>query len=147
MTGWVIRPMARTDVAALCAAAGGETPENRECFERYFHWQQEGDCVFLLAFFNGQLAGNLFVFYHDAPGGREELDLPRLADLLVYAPFRLLGVAWALMEQGEKLAGTVCDQVFLTVEPGNPIRQAYERRGYRYFCEEADQLVLIKQLR
>lgn len=147
MTGLMIRLMECTDVVALCAADGGETPENRECFERYFYWQQEGECAFLLAFFNEQLAGHLFVFYHDVPGGREELDIPRLADLLVYMPFRHRGVAQALLERGEQLASTVCDKVFLTVEPENPIRQAYERRGYRYFCEEADELVMVKQMR
>lgn len=62
MTGLVIRPMKQADIPALCRADGCETPAGLECFERYFAWQQEGECVFLLAFLNGALTGLVCVF-------------------------------------------------------------------------------------
>ena len=147
MRDLVIRPMKAEDISALCAAEGGETPDNRACYERYLTWQeQDRDCAFLLAFEEGRLVGHLFVFYHDTPDGREDLDIPRLADLRVWEPFQRRGIAAALMKAGEQLAGLVCDRVFLTVRPDAPIRQAYARRGYRPFGEEADELVLVKRL-
>lgn len=147
MTELVIRPMEQADIALLCAADGGETPENRECFERYYIWQQEKkDCVILLAFLKQQLAGHLFVFYHDDPSLGQGPDMPGLADLHVYEPFRGIGVASALLTAGERLAGTVSDRVFLTVQPDLPIKQAYERRGYQYFGEYGDDLALVKHL-
>ena len=76
MNKLMIRPMTKADIPALCQADGGETPENRECFERYFYWQQQlKDCVFLLAFLNGQLAGHLFVLYHDDPSLGQGMEL------------------------------------------------------------------------
>lgn len=147
MSELVIRPMEQGDIAALCLADGGETPENRECFERYFSWQQEmGDCVYLLAFLDGQLAGHLFVFFHDCPGGAEGVDMPRLADLVVYEPFRKQGIASALLKAGEQMASTVNDRAFLTVDPDDPMRQAYERRGYCPDGKENEDLVMVKRL-
>lgn len=147
MKDLIIRPMAEADITALCLADGGETPENRECFERYLCWQEQAkDCVFLLAFLGGQLAGHLFVFYHDDPSLGQGMDLPRLADLRVFEPYRRRGVGRALLEAGEAVAKTVSDRVFLTVEPDAPIRQTYERRGYRFFDRYGDEAALIKQL-
>lgn len=147
MAQFIIRPMTATDILALCQADGGETPGNRECFERYLAWQEQAkDCVFLLAFLDGQLTGHLFVFYHDCPGGAEGVDMPRLADLRVFEPFRRQGVGSALLDAGEAVAKSVSKRVFLTVEPDSPLRQTYERRGYRYLGEYGDDLALIKQL-
>ena len=148
MSELMIRPMTEGDIPALCFADGGETPENRECFERYFYWQQQmKDCVFLLAFSDGQLAGHLFVFYHDCPGGAEGVDMPRLADLRVFEPFRRQGVGSALLKAGERVAITMSDYVFLTVDPDDPMRQAYERRGYYPDGEENEALVMVKKLK
>lgn len=148
MNELIICPMTEADIPALCQADGGETTENRECFERYFFWQQEQkDCVFLLAFLEGQLAGHLFVFYHDCPGGAEGVDLPRLADLRVFEPFRKQCIASALLKAGEQVASTVNDRAFLTVAPDDPMRQAYERRGYVPDGEENEDLVMVKTLK
>ena len=147
MKDLIIRPMTETDITALCLAYGGETPENRECFARYLTWQEQAkDCVFLLAFLDGQLAGHLFVFYHDDPSLGQGMDLPRLADLQVFESYRRQGVARTLLEAGETVAKTVSDRVFLTVEPDAPIRQTYERRGYRLFDRYGDEAALIKRL-
>jgi len=148
MSELIIRPMTEADIPVLCLADGGETPENRECFERYLGWQeQDKDCVFLLAFSQGQLAGHLFVFYHDCPSGREGIDLPRLANLLVYPDFRNRGVAKKLMMEGERLAAAFCDRVFLTAVSNSAVEQTYERWGYRPFEAAGDEVVLIKQLK
>ncbi len=148
MKDLIIRPMTEADITALCLADGGETPENRECFERYLTWQEQAkDCVFLLAFLDGQLAGHLFVFYHDCPGGIEGVDMPRLADLRVFEPFRRQGVGSALLEAGEKVACSICDRAFLTVDREGPMRQAYERRGYSPDGQENEALVMVKKLK
>lgn len=147
MSCLAIRPMEEADLPALCRAEGSETTEGRECFARYFAWQQEGGCVFLLAFVNEALAGHLFVFFHDAPACRPDLEMSRLADLLVYEPFHGQGIASALLLAGEARARTFCDCAFLTVGPDLPIRQAYERRGYTFFGFEGDDAVLVKRLK
>lgn len=148
MNKLMIRPMTKADIPALCQADGGETPENRECFEWYLAWQEQAkDCVFLLAFLDGLLAGHLFVFYHDDPSLGQGMDMPQLADLYVFEMFRGKGIASTLLTEGERYAGTVSDRVFLTVRPHLTIRQAYERRGYRYFGEYGDDICLIKQLK
>lgn len=148
MSELVIRPMGEGDIPALCRAEGGETTENRECFERYLYWQQQlNDCVFLLAFFDGQLAGHLFVFYHDCPGGAESVDMPRLADLRVFEPFRRQGVGSALLKAGEQVASTINDHAFLTVDRDDPMHQAYERRGYYPNGKENEALVMVKKLK
>lgn len=148
MNGLVIRPMTEDDIPALCIADGGETPENRECFERYLVWQEQAkDCVFLLAFLDGRLVGHLFVFYHDCPGGAEGIDLPRLADLRVFEPYRRQGVGRALLRAGEQVACRISDHAFLTVEPEHPMRQVYERRGYSADGKEDEDLVMVKRLK
>lgn len=148
MNGIHIRPMQQADIALLCAAEGGETPDNRECFERYLQWQQEQkDCAFLLAFLNGQLAGHLFVFYHDCPAGTEGVDMPRLADIHVYESFRRRGIAKALMNEGERLAQAISDHAFLTVSPEEEpfLQRMYTDRGYHPDGVEGDQLVMVKR--
>lgn len=141
MSELVIRPMTEGDIAALCIADGGETPENRECFERYLTWQDQAkDCVFLLAFLDGQLAGHLFVFYHDDPSLGQGMDLPRLADLRVFEPYRRQGVGRALLDAGEAVAKTVSDRVFLTVDEE-------ENKGFlgRFYASAG--FVEVKELR
>jgi len=145
----IIRPMIQADIALLCAADGGETPEGLECLERYFSWQQSGECTFLLAFLSGQLAGHLFVFFHDCPGYTEDADMPRLADLLVYPAFRSKGIASALLEEGERVAKAAGPHAFLTVDPSSSqgfLQAFYTRRGYFVSGMEGDDLVMMKQL-
>ena len=92
---------------------------------------------------------SMFVFYHDCPGGAEGVDMPRLADLRVFEPYRRQGAGRALLEAGEALAQTVCDRVFLTVGPGEAqtyVQQLYTNRGYVPFGEEGDSLVMVKEL-
>lgn len=149
MNALQIRPMEKTDIPLLCRAEDCETPEGLECFARYFSWQQSGECTFLLAFLNGHLAGHLFVFYHECPCCAENVDMSRLADLLVYPEFRSQGIASVLLEEGERLAGTVSTHAFLTVDPDDPqafLQSLYTHRGYEICGREGDDLVMIKQL-
>ena len=149
MSNIIIRAMTQADIPFLCRAEDSDTPEGRECFERYFSWQQNGECTFLLAFLNGHLAGHLFVFYHDHPVGPDSMDMSRLADLLVYPEFRSQGIASVLLEEGERLAGTVSTHAFLTVDPDDPqafLQSLYTHRGYEICGREGDDLVMIKQL-
>lgn len=149
MTALQIRSMEMSDIPLLCRAEDSETPDGLECFERYFSWQQNGECTFLLAFLNEQLAGHLFVFYHDCPACAEQADMSRLADLAVYQPFRRKGIASALLEEGERLAKAVSTYAFLTVDPNDPqpfLQAIYTRRGYQICGSEGDDLVMIKKL-
>ena len=149
MNALQIRPMEKTDIPLLCRAEDCETPEGLECFARYFSWQQSGECTFLLAFLNEHLAGHLFVFYHECPCCAENVDMSRLADLLVYPAFRSKGIASALLEEGERVAKAAGSHAFLTVDPNSSqgfLQAFYARRGYFVSGMEGDDLVMMKQL-
>ena len=53
----------------------------------------------------------------------------------------------ALLKAGEKVACGICDRAFLTVDREDPMRQAYERRGYSPDGQENVALVMVKKLK
>jgi len=128
-----VRTIREDEIPALCAAEGDETPENIAYYQQYLNWQKEGECAFLIALLDGEIAGYVFLLYKDRWGSMAELRQPGLADLNVFSWNRRRGVGNALLETAENLAAQHGDTLHLDVHLTAISGQAhrlYFRRGY-----------------
>ena len=129
----VVRPIQDDEIIALCKAERNESEDNIKYYERYLNWQQEGECTFLIALLNGEIAGYVFVLYRDRWGSVANQGIPGLADLWVFEWNRGKGVGNALLEEAERVAAKYSDilhlDVHVTAEAGAAHR-LYFRRGY-----------------
>lgn len=128
-----VRPIRDDEIVALCEAEGDKSEENIKYYERYLNWQREGECTFLIALLNGEIAGYVFVLYQDRWGSMAEARQPGLADLNVFPWNRRCGVGNALLEKAEEIAALYGDSLHLDVHVTATAGQAhrlYFRRGY-----------------
>ena len=133
MSEIIVRPIGTDEIPALCEAEGDKSKENVEYYRRYLNWQQEGECAFLIAFLDGQIAGYVFVLFRDRWGSMAQARQPGLADLNVFPWNRRRGVGNALLEKAEMIAAQYGDtlhlDVHVTAHAGQALR-LYFRRGY-----------------
>ena len=128
-----VRPIRDDEIVALCEAEGDKSEENIKYYERYLNWQREGECTFLIALLNGEIAGYVFVLYQDRWGSMADARQPGLADLNVFPWNRRCGVGNALLEKAEEIAALYGDSLHLDVHVTATAGQAhrlYFRRGY-----------------
>lgn len=128
-----IRPIQEYEIPALCEAEGDKSEENFQYYQRYLTWQNEGECTFLIALLNGEIAGYVFVLYQDRWGSMADARQPGLADLNVFPWHRRCGVGNALLEKAEEIAAQHGDTLHLDVHMTAHAGQAhrlYFRRGY-----------------
>ena len=128
-----VRPIWDDEIVALCEAEGDKSEENIKYYERYLNWQREGECTFLIALLNGEIAGYVFVLYQDRWGSMADARQPGLADLNVFPWNRRCGVGNALLEKAEEIAASYGDSLHLDVHVTATAGQAhrlYFRRGY-----------------
>ena len=128
-----VRPIRDDEIVALCEAEGDKSEENIKYYERYLNWQREGECTFLIALLNGEIAGYVFVLYQDRWGSMADARQPGLADLNVFPWNRRCGVGNALLEKAEEIAALYGDSLHLDVHLTATAGQAhrlYFRRGY-----------------
>ena len=128
-----VRPIRDDEIVALCEAEGDKSEENIKYYERYLNWQREGECTFLIALLNGEIAGYVFVLYQDRWGSMADARQPGLADLNVFPWNRRCGVGNALLEKAEEIAASYGDSLHLDVHVTATAGQAhrlYFRRGY-----------------
>lgn len=128
-----VRPIRDDEIVALCEAEGDKSEENIKYYERYLNWQREGECTFLIALLNGEIAGYVFVLYQDRWGSMADARQPGLADLNVFPWNRRCGVGNALLEKAEEIAASYGDSLHLDVHLTATAGQAhrlYFRRGY-----------------
>ena len=128
-----VRPVRDDEIVALCEAEGDKSEENIKYYERYLNWQREGECTFLIALLNGEIAGYVFVLYQDRWGSMADARQPGLADLNVFPWNRRCGVGKALLEKAEEIAALYGDSLHLDVHVTATAGQAhrlYFRRGY-----------------
>lgn len=128
-----IRRMEAADLPALATAEDDFSDSSRAYFERQLRWQQNGESTALLALFEGQIAGYIFLFPTCRWGGLRDLGLPSMADLFVLEQYRKNGIGTALLDVAEGLAAQFSDQIYLNV-PVNSAHGAaqrlYVKRGY-----------------
>ena len=128
-----VRPIREDEIGALCEAEGDKSEENFQYYQRYLTWQKEGECTFLIALLNGEIAGYVFVLYQDRWGSMADARQPGLADLNVFPWNRRCGVGNALLEKAEEIAASYGDSLHLDVHVTATAGQAhrlYFRRGY-----------------
>jgi len=121
------------EISALCEAEGDNSEDNIQYYQRHLKWQKEGECAFLIALLDGEIAGYVFLLYKDRWGSMAELRQPGLADLNVFSWNRRRGVGNALLETAENLAAQHGDTLHLDVHLTAISGQAhrlYFRRGY-----------------
>lgn len=128
-----VRPIRDDEIPALCEAEGDKSDDNIKYYERYLTWQKEGECTFLIALLDGEIAGYVFVLYQDRWGAMADARQPGLADLNVFPWNRRCGVGNALLEKAESIAAQHGDTLHLDVHVTAHAGQAhrlYFRRGY-----------------
>ena len=128
-----VRPIREYEIPALCEAEGDKSEENFQYYQRYLTWQSEGECTFLIALLNGEIAGYVFVLYQDRWGSMADARQPGLADLNVFPWHRRCGVGNALLEKAEEIAALHGNALHLDVHVTATAGQAhrlYFRRGY-----------------
>ena len=129
-----IRPMTQTDAQPLCDAynAQGWHDEVSGYLTR-LQDQAQGRCIALIAEWDGQVAGNVYLYLSAHGGPFKGKGWPIIVDFGVLQKFQRRGIGSRLMDVAEQLAAqhadTVCLGVGLSREYG-AAQRIYARRGY-----------------
>lgn len=163
----LVRIMSYDDITPICQADNDESEENERYLKNQLANQDKQECSALLALYNGEIAGYVFLYYKCKWGGLANYSLPGIVDLIVFEKFRKNGIATALMDVAENIAKTYSDKIYLDVclnSEYGPAQRFYIKRGYipdgkgvyyeeqvcetNAICKNDDELTLclIKQL-
>lgn len=162
-----VRIMDYDDIPLICKADNDESESNIVYLRNQLENQKKQECSALLALYNGEIAGYVFLYYKCRWGGLANCDLPCVIDLIVFEKYRKNGVATALMDIAEKIAKKHSNKVYLDVclnSEYGPAQRLYVKRGYvpngkgvyyeekvceiNAFCKNDDELTLclVKEL-
>lgn len=133
MSNVQIRKMTYDDIPLICKADNDESESNIEYLKNNLENQENKKCSALLALFNNQVAGYVFLYYQCKWGGLKNQGLPSVVDLIVFEPYRRKGIATALMDYAEKEARNINSKIYLDVclnSEYGPAQCFYIRRGY-----------------
>ncbi len=128
-----IRIMEYDDIPLICKADNDESENNIVYLRNQLDNQKKQECSALLALYNGEIAGYVFLYYRCRWGGLANCDLPGVIDLIVFEKYRKNGVATALMDIAEKIAKKNSNKVYLDVclnSEYGPAQRLYMKRGY-----------------
>ena len=163
----VVRTMNYDDITSICKADNDESEDNKRYLNNQLVNQDKQECSALLALYNGEIAGYVFLYYQCRWGGLANCNLPGVVDLIVFEKYRKNGIATVLMDVAENIAKTYSDKVYLDVclnSEYGPAQRFYIKRGYipdgngvyyeekicetNAICKNDDELTLclIKQL-
>ena len=129
-----IRPLEFEDVSVMATAfkaAGWNKPAER--FQRYFHAQEAGARVTLVATAGGSFAGYLNVVWRPDYPPLREAGTPEVQDFNVLPIYQRRGIGTRLMEAAEALASERSPVVGIGVglyADYGPAQILYVRRGY-----------------
>lgn len=129
----LIRAMLAEDVPLLCKADQDESQSNVDYLNRQLENQQSGNCIALVAFYDEEPAGFVFLYYRCKWGGLGNQGIPGIVDLRVFEAYRRKGIGNKLMDVAESEAGRYCDRVYLDVCLNSDYGAAqvlYAKRGY-----------------
>lgn len=128
-----VRIMEYNDIVLICKAANDESESNIVYLKNQLENQRKQQCSALLALYNGEIAGYVFLYYKCRWGGLANCGLPGVIDLIVFEKYRKKGIATVLMDIAENIAKKYSDKVYLDVclssEYGSAQR-LYVKRGY-----------------
>ena len=128
-----IRTMCYDDIADICKADNDESERNISYLKRQLANQDKKECSALVATYNNEVAGYVFVYYKCRWGGLANSCIPGVVDLIVFQKYRKKGIATALMDAAEAIARKYASRVYLDVclnSEYGPAQRLYIKRGY-----------------
>lgn len=128
-----IRIMTYDDIRLVCLADNDESESNIIYLKNQLDNQNKQECSALLALYNGEIAGYVFLYYKCRWGGLANCNLPCIIDLIVFEKYRNNGIATALMDIAEKIAKKHNNRIYLDVclnSEYGPAQRLYVKRGY-----------------
>ncbi len=128
-----IRKMTYGDIPLICKADKDESESFITYLKNNLDNQENKKCSALLALYDDQIAGYVFLYYECKWGGLKDQGLPGVADLIVFEPYRRKGIATALMDIAEKEARSIHSKIYLEVclnSDYGPAQRFYVKRGY-----------------
>lgn len=128
-----IRRMQAGDIHNIVLAEDPSSQSGGDYFQKQLSWQNDGESSALLAFFDGQIAGYVFLFQKCRWGGLRNLGLPSIVDLFVFEKYRKNGVGTALLDAAEDVASKFSNKIYLDVPVNSKYGAAqklYIKRGY-----------------
>ena len=99
-----VRIMDYDDIPLICKADNDESESNVAYLRNQLDNQNKKECSALLALYNGEIAGYVFLYYECRWGGLSNCGLPCVIDLIVFEKYRKNGIATALMDIAEDIA-------------------------------------------
>ena len=132
-TNIVVRIMDYDDIPLICKADKDESESNIIYLKNQLDNQKKQECSALLALYNGEIAGYVFLYYKCRWGGLANCDLPCVIDLIVFEKYRKNRIATALMDTAEIIAKNYSNKVYLDVclnSEYGPAQRLYIKRGY-----------------
>ena len=128
-----VRIMDYDDISLICKADNDESESNIVYLRNQLENQKKQECSALLALYNGEIAGYVFLYYKCRWGGLANCNVPGVVDLIVFEKYRNKGVATALMDIVEEIAKKHSNKVYLDVclnSEYGPAQRLYVKRGY-----------------
>ena len=129
----VVRIMGYDDIPLICRADNDESESNKAYLKNQLSNQEKQECSALLALYDGEVAGYVFLYHKCKWGGMANCGIPGIVDLIVFKKYRNKGVATVLMDVAEEIAKKYCDKVYLDVclnKEYGPAQRLYVKRGY-----------------
>lgn len=128
-----VRAMNYDDIPLICRADCDESEKNKTYLKNQLANQEKHECSALIALYNGEAAGYVFLYYRCKWGGLAACGIPGIVDLIVFEKHRRKGIATVLMDVAEEIAKKHCDKVYLDVclnSEYGPAQRLYIKRGY-----------------
>lgn len=129
----IIREMNELDIVPVCRAEQNETQEAINYMRHQMRNQQDGKSNALLAIFQGNIAGYVFVYRQCPWGGLGGKGIPGIVDLQVFQSYRRRGIASKLLDVAEEIAAQYDSMVYLDVclsHKYGVAQRMYMKRGY-----------------
>ena len=125
--------MREEDIPPICKAENDESENQISYLKRQIANQEKQECSALLALYDDEPAGYVFVYYRCRWGGLANCELPGVVDLFVFEKYRRKKIATLLMDIAERIAKEFSDKVYLDVclnSEYGAAQRFYIMRGY-----------------
>lgn len=129
----IIRKMKPEDITGICCAGGDTSEGNENYLKNQLDNQAKGDCTALLALYENEIAGFVFLYYKCKWGGLRNQGIPSVVDLFVLQQFRKKCIGSKLMDVAECLASADNTKIYLDVclnREYGVAQRFYIKRGY-----------------
>ena len=129
----IICTMREEDIRPICKAENDESEKQISYLKRQLANQEKQECSALLALYDGEPAGYVFVYYKCRWGGLKNQNISGVVDLFVFEEYRRKKIATALMDVAEEIAKKYSNKVYLDVCMNSEYGAAqrfYIKRGY-----------------